>query len=114
MSVVYLILKRSSGRSRDGRERFVLDVSRKDDVSVTTLGCDGRVEFETRSRVSEGGRTAAETPVTTTSTILSMSLIVTFDKEPQSTSLSSLIKMSVATKHATSAAIPLIFDIEIS
>ena len=70
----------------------MVGVPRKDDVSVVILGRDGRVEFETRSRVSEGGRTAAKAPVATTSTILSMSLIVTLDKERQSTSLSPLNK----------------------
>ena len=88
MLAMMFIVKRSSGRSKDGRELFILGVSRKDDVSVVKVGCDGRVEFETRSRVSEGGRTAAEAPVTTTSKILCMSLIVTLDKERQSTSLS--------------------------
>ena len=114
MSVARLRLKRSSGSIKEGRERSVVGVSRKDDVSVATLDCDGRVGFETRSRDSEGGRTAAEAPVTTTSTILRMSLIVTFDKEPQSTSLSPLTKMSIAKKQAISAAIAFILDIETS
>ena len=96
MLTMMFILKRSSGRSKDGEELFVVGIFRKDDVSVVILGCDGKVEFETRSRVNEGGRTAAEPPVTTTSTILSMSLIVTLDKERQSTSLSPLTKISVA------------------
>ena len=81
----------------------MVGIFRKDDVSVVVFGCDGKVEFETRSRVSEGGRTAAEAPVTSTSTILTMSLIVTLDKERQSTSLSPLTKMSVAKEQATFA-----------
>ena len=70
----------SSGKIKDGRERFVAGVWRKAGERVTTTGWEETVEFETRSRESEGGRKAAEAIVAAETAIPSMTLIVTFDR----------------------------------
>ncbi len=80
LSVERAISKRSSGKIEDGRERFVAGVWRKAGVRVTTTGWEETVEFETRSRESEGGRKAAEAIVAAKSAIPNMTLIVTFDR----------------------------------
>ena len=77
--MVIVVLKRLSDKLKYGRERFESGAWRRDGVREDKLGCGERVGFDRRSIESAGGRTAAETIVTTVSRVGKMNFIVTID-----------------------------------
>ena len=80
-------VKRLSGRTENGSERFGLGASRRDGESVETLDCVERVGFERRSSGSAGGRTALEAIVAIAS---KMNFIIMLDQDLRVSQLFSL------------------------